>query len=403
MKFNIDKKSALSIAAVIGVGIVLALLIVFWKGDGAPAQEAGERAEETAEAKPGEADEHTEQPGLIEMSPEQIQAAGIATAAAGPASIRTELVLPGEVRFNEDRTAHVVPRVAGVAESVSASLGQDVRKGQALAVIASAELAELRSSALAAGKQLELARITYAREKRLWEQKISAEQDYLQAEQAYREAQIASQAARAKLDAIGADMASGADNRYVLRAPFTGVVVEKHLAQGEAVKEDANVFLVSDLSSVWVTIAVTPKDLPTVRVGHAVTVRSAAGGPSVAGKVSYVGNLLGEQTRAANARVVIDNPGRAWRPGLFVNVAVVSGQKDAAVAVVSDAIQTLEGKPVVFVKTGKGFEARLVSAGASDGKMTEILSGLPAGSPYVTTGSFVVKAQQGKGTAEHEH
>lgn len=165
MKFNIDKKSALSIAAVIGVGIVLALLIVFWKGDGAPAQEAGERAEEIAEAKPGEADEHTEQPGLIEMSPEQIQAAGIATAAAGPASIRTELVLPGEVRFNEDRTAHVVPRVAGVAESVSASLGQDVRKGQALAVIASAELADLRSDALAAGKRLELARITYAREK----------------------------------------------------------------------------------------------------------------------------------------------------------------------------------------------------------------------------------------------
>lgn len=168
-------------------------------------------------------------------------------------------------------------------------------------------------------------------------------------------------------------------------------------------KEDANVFLVSDLSSVWVTIAVTPKDLPTVRVGQAVTVRSAAGGPSVAGKVSYVGNLLGEQTRAANARVVIDNPGRAWRPGLFVNVAVVSGQKDAAVAVVSDAIQTLEDKPVVFVKTGKGFEARPVTAGASDGKMTEILSGLPAGSPYVTTGSFVVKAQQGKGSAEHEH
>jgi cobalt-zinc-cadmium efflux system membrane fusion protein len=415
MKFNIDKKSAVSIGGVIAVGIVLALLIVFWKGGGMPAQEGGENAEqtaeakrgehaeETAEAKPGEPGGHAEPPGLIEMSPEQIQAAGIATAAAGPASIRTELVLPGEVRFNEDRTAHVVPRVAGVAESVSASLGQDVKKGEALAVIASAELADLRSSSLAAGKQLELARITYAREKKLWEQKISAEQDYLQAEQAYHEAQITSQAARAKLDAIGAGMGSGADNSYVLRAPFTGVVVEKHLSQGEAVKEDANVFLVSDLSSVWVTIAVTPKDLPTVRVGQAVTVRSTAGGPSVTGKVSYVGNLLGEQTRAANARVVIDNPGLAWRPGLFVNVGVVSGQKDAAVAVVTDAIQTLDGKTVVFVKTGKGFEARPVATGASDGKMTEILSGLPAGSPYVTTGSFVVKAQQGKGSAEHEH
>ena len=407
MKFNIEKKSALSIAAVIAVGIVLALLIVFWKGDSAPAQEGGEHAEETAEAKTekgGEKEEgHAEEPGLIEMSPQQIQTAGIATAKAGPAAIRTELVLPGEVRFNEDRTAHVVPRVAGVVESVSASLGQEVKKGQPLAVIASAELADLRSAALAAGKRLELARITYEREKKLWEQKVSAEQDYLQAQQAYREAEIESHAARSKLTALGADVSAGAVNRFVLRAPFTGVVVEKHLAQGEAVKEDANVFLVSDLSTVWVNIAVAPKDLASVRVGQAVTVRSAAGGPSVAGKVSYVGNLLGEETRTASARVVIDNTGLAWRPGLFVNVSVVSGQKDSAVAVASDALQTLEGKNVVFVKTAKGFQAQPVTTGASDGKLTEIVSGLAAGAPYVTTGSFVVKAQQGKGSAEHEH
>ena len=158
MKFNIDKKSALSIAAVIAVGIVLALLIVFWKGDSTPAPEGGEHAEETAETKAEHGDEkeegHAEEPGLIEMSPQQIQTAGIATATAGPAAIRTELVLPGEVRFNADRTAHVVPRVAGVVESVAASLGQDVKKGQSLAVIASAELADLRSAALAAGKSL---------------------------------------------------------------------------------------------------------------------------------------------------------------------------------------------------------------------------------------------------------
>ena len=108
MKFNIDKKSALSIAAVIAVGIVLALLIVFWKGDSTPAPEGGEHAEETAETKAEHGDEkeegHAEEPGLIEMSPQQIQTAGIATATAGPAAIRTELVLPGEVRFNEDRT-----------------------------------------------------------------------------------------------------------------------------------------------------------------------------------------------------------------------------------------------------------------------------------------------------------
>lgn len=403
MKFNIDKKSAVSTVAIVMVGIVLALAIVFWKGGSAPAHEDGEHAQESAAKPSGKEEDHAEEAGLIEMTPQQIKTAGIETNTAGAASVKGEIVLPGEVRFNDDRTAHVVPQVAGVAESVSASLGQEVKKGQTLATIASAGLAELRSAALSADKRLGLARVTFEREKKLWEQKISAEQDYLQAQQTYREAQIEADSARSKLTALGAGMPTGAVNRYVLRAPFNGIVVEKHLAQGEAVKEDTNVFVISDLSSVWVEIVVTAKDLPSVRVGQAVTIRPATGGESVKGKVSYVGNLLGEQTRSATARVVIDNPGFAWRPGLFVNVALVSGQKDAAVTVLADAIQTLEGKTVVFTQTQKGFRAQTVSIGSSDGKLVEILDGLAAGTTYVTTGSFVVKAQQGKGSAEHAH
>jgi len=165
--------------------------------------------------------------------------------------------------------------VAGGVESVSAPLGQEVKKGQPLAIIASPDLAELRSTALAADKRLGLARTTYEREKKLWEDRISAQQDYLQAEQAYREAQIEAQSARSKLTALGAEINGSAMNRYVLRSPFNGVVVEKHLSQGEAVKEDANAFLVSDLSTVWVEIVVTAKDLESVRVGQPVTIKSA--------------------------------------------------------------------------------------------------------------------------------
>ncbi|UVW30514.1 efflux RND transporter periplasmic adaptor subunit [Massilia sp. H6] len=412
MKFNIDKKSTFSILAVVAVGIVLALAILFWKKDAPAAQGESEHAEETTEKSAPKEGGHAEDkekghadaaPGLIKMTPQQIQGAGIVTARAAAASVDTAVTLPGEVHFNEDRTAHVVPRVAGVVESVSASLGQDVKKGQALAEIASAELAELRSAALAADKRLGFARVTYEREKKLWEDKISAQQDYLQAEQQYREAQIEAQSARSKLTALGAGPGSGTLNRYVLRAPFNGVVVEKHLVQGEAVKEDANAFVLSDLSKVWVQIVVSPKDLQMIRVGQSVTIRSSAGGESVNGKVSYVGNMLGEQTRTATARVVIDNPGLAWRPGLFVNVSVVRGKKDAAVTVQADAVQTIEGKPVVFVKAAEGFRAQPVTTGAGDGKIVEIVQGLSAGAEYVATGSFVVKAEQGKGSAEHEH
>ena len=412
MKLNIDRKSAFSILAVVAVGIVLALSILFWKKDAPAGQGESEHAEETSEKSASKEGGHAEgkeeghaddKPGLIKLTAQQIQGAGIVTARAAAASVDTAVILPGEVHFNEDRTAHVVPRVAGVVESVSASLGQDIKKGQTLAVIASMELAELRSTALAADKRLGFARVTYEREKKLWEDKISAQQDYLQAEQQYREAQIEAQSARSKLTALGAGSSSGALNQYVLRAPFNGVVVEKHLAQGEAVKEDTNAFVLSDLSKVWVQIVVSPKDLETSRVGQSVTIRSSSGGDSVAGKVSYVGNLLGEQTRTATARVVIDNPGLAWRPGLFVNVSVVRGKKDAAVTVQADAVQTIEGKPVVFVKAAEGFRAQPVTIGAGDGKIVEIVQGLRAGAEYVATGSFVVKAEQGKGSAEHEH
>lgn len=406
MKFSIDKKSTLSILAVIAMGALLALAILFWKKEPAAEQGegAGDHAEEAAEKSPAaEKAPDNDKPGLVKMTPQQAQSAGIVLAKAAPASIDSGVVLPGEVRFNEDRTAHIVPRVAGVVESVSASLGETVKKGQELAVIASADLAELRSTALAAERRLELARLTYEREKKLWQDGISAEQDYLQARQAYQVAQIEAQSAKSGLTALGATPAPGAVNRYVLRSPFAGVVVEKHLAQGEAVKEDANAFLISDLSTVWVEVVVAPKDLEYVRVGQPVTIKSSAGTATVNGKVSYVGSLLGEQTRTATARVVIQNPGAAWRPGLFVNVLLVRGRAEAPVAVQTDAVQTVDGKPVVFVKAANGFHAQPVTVGATDGRLTEIVAGMAAGTQYVATGSFVVKAEQAKGSAEHEH
>ncbi|WP_255969676.1 efflux RND transporter periplasmic adaptor subunit, partial [Klebsiella pneumoniae] len=105
---------------------------------------------------------------------------------AGPAEIGSSVSLPGELRFDEDRTAHVVPRVAGVVESVSVNLGDQVKKGQLLAVIASQQLSEQRSELAAAEQRLRLARILFERERTLWQERISAEQDYLQAQQSLR-------------------------------------------------------------------------------------------------------------------------------------------------------------------------------------------------------------------------
>ncbi len=348
---------------------------------------------------------HAENDGRIALADDQLAAAGIALTTAGPARIATRLQLPGEIRFDEDRTAHVVPRVAGVVERVAVQLGQQVRKGDVLAVLSSSALSELRSEGLAAQQRAALARTTAEREERLWRDRISAEQDWLQARQARQEADIAAANARQKLRALGASPATDASAlaRYELRAPFDAMVVEKHLALGESVKEDANVFTLSDLSHVWAEIAVPASQLSAVRVGETVTVRSTAFEQSATGKVAYVGSLLGEQTRSATARVTLANPQLAWRPGLFVNVVIEQPGVDAAVSVPTEALQTIDGRSVVFEKVDGGFRARAVAVGRSDGGRTEIVDGLAAGTRLAGAGSFVVKAQQGKGSAAHGH
>lgn len=346
----------------------------------------------------------TKEEGKIELSDAQIKTAGITIQTAGPARIHSSLQLPGEIRFNEDRTAHIVPRLPGVVESVHANLGQQVKKGQVLAVIASTQLSEQRSELLSAQKRLALAQLTHDREKKLWQEKISAEQDYLQAQQTLREAEIAVQNARQKLVALGANTStSGPLTRFELRAPFDGMVVEKHIAVGEAVKEDANVFTLSDLSTVWAEIIVSAKDLNTVRVGEKATIKATAFDSTASGTVAYVGALLGEQTRTAKARVTLPNPQMAWRPGLFVNVELVSSEVDVPVAVSIDAIQSVNDKPTVFVKVAGGFLPQPVSTGRVNSKQIEIVKGLKANTPYAAAGSFIVKSEHGKGSATHQH
>jgi cobalt-zinc-cadmium efflux system membrane fusion protein len=419
---TINKKQLTAIAAIIVVGVLLSLSIL---STDKTMTEADERVEEgTRAAKPqmtqdddkqGRSEKENQsqnqdsgeilQEGvLVAMTDQQIVETGITTQTAGAAHIKSVVTLPGEISFNEDKTTHVVPRLAGVVESVSANLGQQVKQGQVIAVIASTALSEQRSELLSAQKRLELARTTFAREKHLWEAKISAAQDYLQAQQTMREAEIAVQNAQQKLMALGASptvsAGSGALNRYEIRAPFDGMIVEKHIAQGQAVKEDAGIFTLSDLSSVWTNIIVSAKDLSVVQLGRKVTIKATALDSTASGAVSYIGSFVGEQTRTAKARVTLANPQMAWRPGLFITAELVTKETEVPVAVSTEAIQTINDKPAVFIRVPGGFVAQPVTTGLSDGNVTEIMDGLKPGAEYAVNGSFVIKAEQAKSSVK---
>lgn len=391
-----DKKRSLvmAISAVVGLGAAALLLPDLFA---TPA-----RTQAPAVAEPaGHGEDEPE--GHLELSPEQIQAAGIELAEAGPRRLNRLLSLPGEIRFDEDRTSHIVPRAAGVVESVQVNLGQAVKRGELLAVIASQQVSDLRSELAAAGRRVELARTTFERERQLWVDQISAEQDYLLARQILQEAQIALDNARQKMNALSGSAQLAGGNRYEMRAPFDGVVVEKHLSVGEVVGETSAAFTLADLSRVWATFGVFPKDLDKVRVGQAVHVSSSELGTQVQGQVAYVGSLLGEQTRTATVRVTLVNPDDAWRPGLFVAVQVATEAFEAPVSVPQTAIQTVEDRPSVFVRVAEGFQATPVVTGATQDGFVEIREGLAAGARVATRGSFTLKSELGKGSADHGH
>lgn len=351
----------------------------------------------------GHEEEDHEEEGQLALSAEQISSAGIALTVATARPMNAAVSFPGEIRFDEDRTAHLVPRVGGVVERVLVELGQPVKKGQVLAVIASPQIADQRSELSAAQRRLETARSTLQREKTLWQDKISAEQDYQLARQAFEEAQINVANARQKLAVIGAGLNPAGGNRYELVAPFDAMIVEKHLTLGEMVSEASNAFTLSDLSRVWATFGVTAKDLDKVLVGRSVTVSAPDLNAQVEGRVGYVGSLLGEQSRAAPVRVTLANPQGAWRPGLLVSIDVTVAQDQAAVTLPEAAIQTVENSPAVFVRNAEGFKLQAVKTGRRANGHVEILDGLQAGTEVAAAGSFILKSELGKGSAEHSH
>ena len=339
----------------------------------------------------------------VTMSDAQLKSAGVELGTAGPAMIGTTVRLLGEIRYNSDRTVQVVPRLAGLVEQVNASAGDTVRKGQVLAVLSSQTLSDQRAELLAAQRRLSLARTTYERERKLWEEKISAEQDMLQARSTMEEASIAVQSAQNKLATLGGAPAGGSLTRYELRAPIDGVVTEKRLSLGETVKEDSAVFTVSDLSSVWVEAPVALQDLGSIVRGLPVVVKANAFDAQANAKINYISALVGEQTRNAVARIVLPNPKGVWRPGLPVSIEVLVEEKEVPVSVSVDAVQDLRDWKVVFGRYGSALEARPLELGRSDGKRVEVREGLKAGDLYAQTNSFVVKAELGKAGASHDH
>jgi cobalt-zinc-cadmium efflux system membrane fusion protein len=189
---------------------------------------------------------------------------------------------------------------------------------------------------------------------------------------------------------------------YAVMAPLDGVVTQRHANEGAQTGEGP-LFTVADLSTVWVELAVFPRDVAKMRVGQSVRVKSADTGLSADGKLVYVAPFGSTTNQTLVARVQLSNRDQKWPPGLYVTAEVELATTAVPLAVKSESLQTLEDRTVVFVRNEAGFEARPVELGASDGEFSEVRDGITAGESYAAKNSFILKAELGEGAAEHGH
>lgn len=342
---------------------------------------------------------------VVRISPEVLSRNGIRLGTAEAGVLTGAFEVPAEVQLNPDRVAHISPLVEGQLLSVDVTLGDRVEAETQLARLRSVELGQARAELSRTTSLRDVAEQNRDRQRRLREEGIGSERSLLEAELAYEQADAERDAARSRLRVFGLRGGSGPD--MTLESPIAGVVVERHATRGENVSPDDTLFIVADLSRVWVIGRVYEQQVAQVAPGmNANLTLNAYPGRTWTGTVDFVGATLDESTRTLPIRVEIDNPDGLLRPGLFGSLRLASGQPTSTSVVVPlSAVQTVDNRTVVFVpghEEGE-FAAHPVTTGRENTRQVEVLEGLEPGARIVVEGAFILKSELMRGDLGHGH
>ncbi|MBB3911851.1 efflux RND transporter periplasmic adaptor subunit [Sphingomonas desiccabilis] len=341
---------------------------------------------------------HAEE-GVVTLTQQQITEAGIEVVRPTVGGVAGAIEVSAAIEGDPQGVQVASAALGGRLVSLTRNLGQPVGRGDVLAVIESREAASLKGEIEAVRARAALAQSNLRREQRLFAERVSPEQDLIAARTAATEANIALRLAQQQLAATGGG--GGALNRVTVRSPISGQVIARSATLGQTVAADAELFRIANLSKVSVAMSLLPADAGRVQPGAQVEVTGP--GRRQAARVTFVSPVLDETTRLVPVIATLDNGGNTWRMGETVNASIiVPAGGDRAVAVPWAAVQMIEDKPHVFVRAATGFKAVPVTLGRRNGGQVVVRAGLNGGERIASTNSFTLKAELGKGEAEHE-
>ncbi|MEO7033863.1 MAG: efflux RND transporter periplasmic adaptor subunit [Polyangiaceae bacterium] len=331
----------------------------------------------------------------IRYSPGFAKRASIAFEPVAEGNLKPMINVTGTVAFDPERVAAVGSRIAGRVSRLNKIEGDDVKAGDLLAEIESADLGQAQAAVIAARAHAEAATANEKREAELAEAKISAyrEAEVAKAQAVSMRAELA--AAEQRVRALGGTT-DGPTGILRLTTPISGRVIERNVTRGQSVEATLTAFRVADLDRVWVELAVFEGQLGAIRAGDKVDLLATSGSDTaVHGSVAYVGDVIDLETRTAPVRIVVEHPASRLRPGQSVSATIhTSAPVSGAISVPLGAVTSVDGKPTVFVAHDDlSVEPRSVTLGAQDGDRVEVPRGLEKAERIAVSGVFALKSE----------
>jgi cobalt-zinc-cadmium efflux system membrane fusion protein len=305
--------------------------------------------------------------------------------------------LTGTLTYDEARTARVSSPIAGRVTGAIAALGAHVKAGDALAELDSPELGQAQSDYAGAQADLNLANRAFQRMQELYANGIAPRKDQEQAQDNLTRARSEAERARLKLANLGVSTGR-TDNRFVLHAPIAGAITERNINPGMEVSSDLTspLFVISELSSLWVQMDVFEKDISLIHVGAQVLVRVPAyPGETFTATVSYISQVVEQTTRTVKVRCMLPNADNRLLPAMYAAIEVQSDPNDKAVVVPLTALFTEDESDWLFVAIGDGhYQKRPVKAGLRLKDRAVILEGLSPGERLVVDGALLLRTEE---------
>ncbi len=338
----------------------------------------------------------------ITLTGQEKEAVEIRTTLASLQPLKSELTAMGKVIARQQSKAIVSYAFPARISQIHIQIGDWVKRGQRLVTLQSEEVGNAKSDFYKAQADFELARVSYERQQRLFERGVGAKKDSLTAEADLKVAQASLEAAEKKLHVLGfseQEVETISDSHQInpiitLYSPISGKIIQNNAVLGGMIDQATEILVVMDPSVLWIDAEIYEKDIAKIRLGMTVELSVPAyPGETFSGKVTYIGDVLKEDTRTITVRAEVENSDYKLKPGMFASIRIALNHHSRVLVVPQDSVLEDKGDKIVFIKRGEQFFLQVVHTGARENGYIEILQGLAEGDEVAVTGSYQLKSK----------